>query len=150
MLFGNSEFGYYETICGGSGAGAEAPGADAVHTHMTNTRATDPEVLEQRYPVRILEFSIRRGSGGDGQHRGGNGVTRRLEFLADLNVSLLSQRRGRYPPYGLAGGQAGALGKNTLRRADGSAENLPGTVSLSVRPGDCLTIETPGGGGFGP
>lgn len=116
---------------------------------MTNTRATDPEMLEQRYPVRLWEFSIRRGTGGEGRHRGGHGAVRRMEFLAALDVSLLSQRRGPFPPYGLAGAQPGATGKNTLRRASGSVEILPGAVSLSVRPGDCLTIETPGGGGYG-
>ena len=114
LLFGDSTFGYYETICGGSGATLAADGADAVHTHMTNTRLTDPEVLEQRYPVRLVEFSIRRGSGGAGRHRGGNGVRRRIEFLRRLDVSILSQRRGPYPPYGLAGGEPGALGRNAL------------------------------------
>ena len=93
---------------------------------MTNTRATDPEVLERRWPVRLWEFSIRRGSGGAGRRRGGDGVVRRLEFLADLEVSILSQRRGPYPPYGLEGGQPGALGRNVLQRADGAVEVLPG------------------------
>ncbi len=151
LLFGDATFGYYETICGGSGATAEADGADAVHTHMTNTRLTDPEVLEARYPVRLLEFSIRRGSGGAGLQRGGDGVTRRLEFLRPLSLSILSQRRGPYPPFGLAGGQPGALGKNTLCRV-GSAqldENLAALVQTQVDPGDILTIQTPGGGGFG-
>jgi 5-oxoprolinase (ATP-hydrolysing) len=149
LLFGNAATGYYETICGGSGATAQADGADAVQCHMTNTRATDPEVLEQRYPVRLWEFSIRRGSGGAGQHRGGDGAIRRIEFLAELEVSLLTQRRGPYAPYGLDGGQPGALGRNILRRADGSTEVLPNAVCFTVRPGDTLTIETPGGGGFG-
>ncbi len=122
LLFGNGTSGYYETICGGAGATPEADGADAVHTHMTNTRATDPEVLEQRYPVRLWEFSIRRGSGGAGLRRGGDGAVRRIEFLADLKVSLLTQRRGPYAPYSLEGGQAGALGHNRSlrRRSDGS------------------------------
>ncbi len=149
LLFGSAATGYYETICGGSGATPEADGADAVHTHMTNTRTTDPEVLEQRYPVRLQEFSIRRGSGGAGRHRGGDGAIRRIEFLAEVEVSLLSQRRGPYAPYGLQGGQPGALGRNILRRADGSTEVLPGTVCFTARPGDSLTIHTPGGGGFG-
>jgi 5-oxoprolinase (ATP-hydrolysing) len=152
LLFGDATFGYYETICGGSGATADSDGADAVHTHMTNTRLTDPEVLEARYPVRLHEFSIRRGSGGAGKHRGGDGVTRRIEFLKPLTLSILSQRRGPYPPYGLAGGHPGALGKNTLQRVGQtflSAEQLPGLVQTEVQHGDILTIETPGGGGWG-
>ena len=149
LLFGNARFGYYETICGGAGATAQCDGADAIHTHMTNTRLTDPEVLEQRYPVRVREFSIRRGSGGAGKHRGGDGIVRRLEFLTELDVSILSQRRGPYPPYGVAGGEPGALGRNTLLRAGGSEEVLPGQIQFVAQPGDLLTIETPGGGGFG-
>ena len=149
FLFGDATFGYYETICGGAGATPDADGADAVHTHMTNTRLTDPEVIEQRYPVRVLEFSIRRGSGGAGRHRGGDGIIRRLEFQRELEASLLCQRRGPYPPYGLAGGLPGALGHNTLRRADGTEETLPGKVQFVAQPGDILTIETPGGGGYG-
>ncbi len=150
LTFGDGTFGYYETICGGSGATPEADGADAVHTHMTNTRLTDPEVIERRYPVRIHDFSIRRGSGGAGQHRGGDGITRRLEFLRPLRVSILSERRGPYAPFGLHGGEPGQLGRNTLQRA-GSTEviDLGGKVSLDVQAGDVLTIETPGGGGFG-
>ncbi|MGD9646983.1 MAG: hydantoinase B/oxoprolinase family protein [Pirellulales bacterium] len=149
LLFGDRSFGYYETICGGSGATANADGADAVHTHMTNTRLTDPEVLERRAPVRVLEFSIRRGSGGAGQRRGGCGVVRRIEFLRELDVSILSQRRGPYPPYGLAGGAPGALGRNVLQKSDGDEELLPNQAQLLARPGDVLVIETPGGGGFG-
>jgi 5-oxoprolinase (ATP-hydrolysing) len=149
VLFGDATFGYYETICGGAGATAEADGADAVHTHMTNTRLTDPEVIERRYPVRVLEFSIRRGSGGSGARRGGDGVVRRLEFLSDLALSILSQRRGPYPPYGMAGGAPGALGRNTLVRADGAVEVLPALAQAQVRAGDVLVIETPGGGGWG-
>jgi 5-oxoprolinase (ATP-hydrolysing) len=149
LLFGDATFGYYETICGGAGATGSGAGADAVHTHMTNTRLTDPEVLERRYPVRVREFSIRRGSGGRGQHPGGDGVVRAIEFLRPLDVSILSQRRGPYPPYGLAGGDVGALGRNTLTRADGSSEQLSGRAQFRVAAGDVLTIETPGGGGFG-
>jgi 5-oxoprolinase (ATP-hydrolysing) len=149
LMFGDATFGYYETICGGAGATADADGADAVHTHMTNTRLTDPEVLEQRYPVRVLEFSIRHGSGGAGARRGGGGALRRLKFLRDLEVSILSQRRGPYPPFGLAGGVAGALGQNTLVRADGSTEPLSSQVQCVAHPGDMLIVETPGGGGFG-
>jgi 5-oxoprolinase (ATP-hydrolysing) len=148
LTFGDAQFGYYETICGGSGATLEANGADAVHTHMTNTRLTDPEVLERRYPVRVHEFSIRRGSGGPGRHRGGDGVVRRLEFLRPLRVSILSERRGPYPPFGLQGGEPGALGRNTLRCAGSeTTEDLGGKVQIEVATGDVLTIETPGGGG---
>jgi len=149
LLFGDPTFGYYETICGGAGATPTADGADAVHTHMTNTRLTDPEVLEQRYPVRLREFAIRRGSGGRGTHRGGDGVVRKIEFLRQLNVSLLTQRRGPYPPYGLVGGEPGALGHNTLIRADGTIEELPAAAHFTAAAGDVLTIETPGGGGWG-
>jgi len=157
LTFGNESFGYYETICGGSGATPHSAGADAVHTHMTNTRLTDPEVIERRYPVRIHEFSIRRGSGGAGEHRGGDGIVRRIEFLSGLRVSLLTERRGPYAPFGLQGGQPGALGCNTLESAisrdakssERSATSLGGKASLEVHPGDILTIETPGGGGFG-
>jgi len=149
LTFGDATFGYYETICGGSGATAGADGADAVHTHMTNTRLTDPEVIERRYPVRVLEFAIRRGSGGAGRHRGGDGVVRRLQFLRSLEVSILSQRRGTYPPFGLSGGQPGVAGCNTLYRADGTVETLPGRTQFTAGPGDILLIETPGGGGFG-
>ncbi len=149
VLFGDSSFGYYETICGGSGATHESDGADAVHTHMTNTRLTDPEVLELRYPVRVREFSIRQGSGGSGKCSGGNGVVRKLEFLRPLQVSILSQRRGDYLPYGLTGGQAARRGENSLHRADGSEEVLGGAAHFNVEPGDVLIIKTPGGGGVG-
>jgi len=148
-LFGDESFGYYETVCGGSGATAQQPGTSAVHTHMTNTRITDPEVFEQRYPVRLLEFSIRKGSGGAGKHRGGDGVVRRIEFLKPLKLSLLTQRRGPYPPYGLQGGGAGSLGKNTLVKLDGTVQQLPAQTELNVEAGDQLKLETPGGGGFG-
>jgi 5-oxoprolinase (ATP-hydrolysing) len=149
VVLGDESFGYYETICGGSGATDAGPGASAVQVHMTNTRLTDPEILERRYPVRVREFSIRRGSGGAGQHRGGDGVVRRLEFLRPLTLSLLSQRRGPHAPYGMAGGEAGALGGNRLIRSDGTELPLAGIAQLEVTPGDILVIETPGGGGFG-
>jgi 5-oxoprolinase (ATP-hydrolysing) len=149
LSFGNQSFGYYETICGGAGATAMAPGADAVHTHMTNTRLTDPEVIEQRFPVRLWEFSIRSGSGGAGRCPGGNGVIRQLEFLETLEVSLLTNRRSDWPPYGLAGGQPGAIGRNILLRKDRPAELLSGQVQFTAEPGDRLVIETPGGGGYG-
>ncbi len=149
LLFGDGSFGYYETICGGAGATSRMPGADAVHTHMTNTRLTDPEVLERRYPVVLQEFRIRTGSGGAGELRGGHGVVRRMEFLRPLVVSLLTQRRGPYAPYGANGGQPGALGINSLQRANGETIELPGAAQLSVESGDVLTIQTPGGGGWG-
>ncbi|MEX0820178.1 MAG: hydantoinase B/oxoprolinase family protein, partial [Pirellulaceae bacterium] len=149
LLFGDQSFGYYETICGGAGATADFDGADAVHTHMTNTRLTDPEILEQRYPVRLREFSIRVDSGGVGEHKGGDGVIRRLEFLKPLEVSTICQRRAAWAPYGVAGGEPGKTGVNSLRRADGRHEALPGSSQLEVGIGDTLTIKTPGGGGFG-
>lgn len=150
LTFGDGTFGYYETICGGSGATPTAAGADAVHTHMTNTRLTDPEVIERRYPVRIHEFSIRRGSGGAGRHRGGDGIIRKIEFLKPLRVSILSERRGLYAPFGLAGGSDGALGHNSLQRhGESQTADLGGKVSIEVNIGDLLTIQTPGGGGYG-
>jgi 5-oxoprolinase (ATP-hydrolysing) len=148
LIFGDESFGYYETICGGAGATADAPGADAVHTHMTNTRLTDPEILERSFPVRLLEFSIRRCSGGAGHHRGGDGVIRRIEFLKPLVLSIVSQRRGPYAPYGLHGGNPGALGTNLIARNDGTVERLASSAQTTVQPGDVLTIETPGGGGW--
>jgi 5-oxoprolinase (ATP-hydrolysing) len=149
VVFGDRSFGYYETICGGSGATADAPGASAVQVHMTNTRLTDPEILERRYPVRVREFAVRRGSGGAGRQRGGDGTVRKLEFLRPLELSLLTERRGPHPPYGMAGGRPGAAGRNRLVRADGSMQELRGIAQLSVLPGDVLIVETPGGGGFG-
>ncbi|MCE5213377.1 MAG: hydantoinase B/oxoprolinase family protein [Methanobacterium sp.] len=139
---------YYETIGGGSGAGEDFPGASAVHTHMTNTRLTDPEVLEARYPIRINEFVIRRGSGGDGKYHGGDGIIREIEFLETLNVSLLTGRRN-YAPYGLFGGESGLKGHNILRRAGQESEELAWAAAFNVGKGDILIIETPGGGGFG-
>lgn len=149
LLMGNERFGYYETLCGGAGAGPTFHGADAVHTHMTNTRLTDPEVLEARYPVRLIRFEIRRKSGGIGKFQGGDGVIREFEFLEPLDVSILSQRRAG-SPYGMYGGGGGRPGRNTLRRKDATSDELlPGIVSLRVHPGDRLTLETPGGGGWG-
>ncbi len=149
LIFGNQRFGYYETICGGAGATPNAAGASAVHTHMTNTRLTDPEILERRYPVRLWEFSIRRGSGGAGKHPGGDGVVRRIEFLEPLDVSLVTSRRGPYPPYGLAGGGPGALGRNILTRSGGTPEELAALAQFQAQSGDQLILETPGGGGWG-
>lgn len=150
LTFGDGSFGYYETICGGSGATKDADGADAVHTHMTNTRLTDPEVIERRYPVRLHRFSVREDSGGAGRKRGGDGIVREIEFLKPLTVSLLTERRGEFAPFGLEGGESGAVGQNRMRRAGADVEELlPGKVQLDVKAGDVLTIETPGGGGFG-
>lgn len=149
LLFGDDAFGYYETICGGAGATARAPGADAVHTHMTNTRLTDPETLESRFPVRLRRFQIRDGSGGQGKNRGGHGVIREIEFLKPLQVSLLTQRRGTFAPYGIEGGTAGAVGRNYLLRQDAKEELTEGLAEISVQAGDAIRIETPGGGGWG-
>ena len=152
LLFGrggDAAFGYYETIGGGSGAGPAGPGASAVHVHMTNTRLTDPEILETRYPVRLREWSIRHGSGGAGQHRGGDGMVRELEFLAPLSVSLLTNRRTT-APYGAAGGSPGQPGRNLLRRSgETDFTDLPPAGTIEVHPGDILRLETPGGGGWG-
>ena len=148
FTFGNAEHQYYETIAGGSGAGADFDGTDAVQTHMTNSRLTDPEILEWRFPVRLEEFSIRSGSGGAGRHRGGNGVVRRVRFLEPMTAGILSNHR-RIAPFGLAGGMPGALGRNRVERADGSRTELAGTATVEMRCDDVFVIETPGGGGFG-
>jgi 5-oxoprolinase (ATP-hydrolysing) len=148
FTFGNGVHQYYETICGGSGAGPDFDGADAVHTHMTNTRLTDPEVLETRFPVLVEEFSIRQGSGGAGHHRGGDGAVRRIRFRENMTAAILSNRR-RTAPFGLNGGANGAAGKNSVVRADGSVELLSPTAATEMKQGDVFVIETPGGGGFG-
>jgi 5-oxoprolinase (ATP-hydrolysing) len=143
LSFGNEVFGYYETIAGGAGAGPGFFGASGVHTHMTNTRITDVELLERRFPVRVTEMNLRRGSGGRGEFAGGDGIRRGLEFLQPVEVSILSERRNR-APFGLMGGEPGACGKNSL-----NGRPLPGKAQLIARAGDTLLIETPGGGGFG-
>jgi 5-oxoprolinase (ATP-hydrolysing) len=148
LTFGDDNFGYYETIGGGAGAGPDFNGASAVQCHMTNTRITDPEILERRYPVILREFSIRQGSGGDGNTKGGDGIVRELEFLKDVTVSVLSERR-IFAPKGLAGGNDGARGVNSLRRVNGEVVDLGGKNSVQVSAGDVLRIETPGGGGYG-
>lgn len=148
VLMGNDTFGYYETIGGGSGATVFGAGADGVHTHMTNTRITDPEVLESRLPIRLVQFSIRRGSGGAGKHRGGDGLIREFEFLCPLTVSLITSRRTT-APYGAMGGGSGRSGLNVLVRDGEEPVELPPAVTIEVNVGDRLRIETPGGGGWG-
>ncbi len=148
LTCGNSDYQYYETICGGAGAGPGFHGASGVHTHMTNSRMTDPEVLEWRFPLRVEAFALRRGSGGNGQWRGGDGVTRRLRFLAPATLSILSDHR-RTPPHGLLGGEPGACGNNVVLRADGEVEALSGCDSREMAVDDVIVIETPGGGGYG-
>jgi len=148
LTFGDASFGYYETIAGGAGAGPTFDGAHAVHSHLTNTRITDVEVLESRHPIVLREFSIRRGSGGRGRHRGGDGIVRAIELRAPLQVAILSERRD-LAPFGLEGGEAGSPGRNRLVRADGSVEDLGGKARRDAFPGDVLIVETPGGGGFG-
>lgn len=143
VTFGNDTFGYYETIAGGAGAGPSFPGADCVHTHMTNTRITDPEVLESRFPVRLRQFARRPHSGGSGRYPGGMGCVREYEFLCPLSVTLIGERR-RTAPFGLEGGGPGAAGRHFL-----NGQSLPGRCEFSVRAGDVLRIETPGGGGYG-
>ena len=148
FTFGNERHQYYETICGGAGAGPGFDGASAVHTHMTNTRLTDPEVLEWRFPVLLERFAIRRGSGGVGKWRGGDGAVRRLRFREPMAAAILSSHR-RVAPHGLAGGASGTLGRNWIERAGGGREELGGTAVIAMRPGDVFVIETPGGGGYG-
>ncbi len=150
LLFGDATFGFYETICGGAGATEGWAGASGVHSHMTNTRLTDPEVLESRYPVRLKQFGLRRGSGGAGHWRGGDGVIREFEFLKPVQVSLLTSRRGRFAPYGAAGGHDGKVGRNLLiARSQPQEVQLPNCCQIQVQAGDCLRLETPGGGGYG-
>jgi 5-oxoprolinase (ATP-hydrolysing) len=140
---------YYETIAGGSGATGSCSGASAVQVHMTNTRITDPEVLEYRYPgVRLERFELRRESGGKGLFNGGDGVVRELKFLKPATVTIISERRN-YPPYGMAGGESGKKGKNVLIKSRGEISTVPHRVKLNVQKNDSIRVETPGGGGFG-
>ena len=148
FTFGNASHQYYETIAGGSGAGPDHNGTDAVQTHMTNSRLTDPEVLETRLPVRLDRFAIRRGSGGEGAHQGGNGVIRELTFLEPMRANILANRRS-VPPRGIMGGGDAQPGRNWVERTDGSREELTATASADMQSGDRFVIETPGGGGFG-
>jgi 5-oxoprolinase (ATP-hydrolysing) len=149
VTFGNDRHQYYETVASGSGAGPGFAGTDVVQTHMTNSRLTDPEVLEWRYPVRLESYEIRYGSGGAGRWPGGNGGRRRIRFLEPMTVTVLSGHR-RVPPYGMAGGEPGALGRNWVEHPDGSTTPMRGCDSVRVNPGDVFVIETPGGGGYGP
>jgi 5-oxoprolinase (ATP-hydrolysing) len=149
ITFGNDRYQHYETICGGAGAGHGFNGASAVHTHMTNSRLTDPEVLEASFPIVLEEFSIREGSGGAGHWHGGDGVRRRLRFREKMTLSLLANRHV-VPPFGLAGGSAGACGKAWIERHAGPVDQLKSRDGVTVLPGDVFVIETPGGGGFGP
>ncbi len=148
LLIGNADFQYYETICGGSGAGPSFPGAPAVHTHMTNTRITDPEILELRYPLRVEDFSIRQGSGGAGDNKGGDGAVRVLRALSPVTVSLVSSSR-RIAPFGLSGGTDGATGEQFVIRAGGRREAVAGVSAIELQAGDAIEIRTPGGGGWG-
>jgi len=148
FTFGNAQYQYYETIAGGSGAGPGFAGVGAVQTHMTNSRLTDPEVLEWRYPVRVDSHRIRAGSGGRGRWHGGDGAVRRIRFLEPMTASILSNNR-IHAPFGAAGGEPGALGRNTIERADGTIETLDHIARAQMAPGDVFVVETPGGGGYG-
>jgi 5-oxoprolinase (ATP-hydrolysing) len=148
FTFGDATRQYYETICGGAGAGPTFDGASVVQTHMTNSRLTDPEVLETRFPILVEQFSVRRGSGGLGKHRGGDGAIRRIRFRAPMTAAMLSNRRST-APFGLDGGSDGKAGVNWIERADGSITSLAATGKAEILPGDVFVIETPGGGGYG-
>jgi N-methylhydantoinase B len=147
FTFGNQKYQYYETICGGSGAGINFDGTDGVHTHMTNSLLTDPEVLETRYPVLVESFSLRSQSGGKGKYCGGDGVIRRMKFLEPMTANILSGHRV-VPPFGLNGAEAGKVGRNWVQRQNGTEEILGSTATVEMQPGDIFVIETPGGGGF--
>jgi 5-oxoprolinase (ATP-hydrolysing) len=148
FTFGSDRYQYYETICGGSGAGIDFNGTDAIQTHMTNSRLTDPEILEWRFPVLLEEFAIRANSGGNGRHQGGNGVTRRIKFLEPMTAAILSSSRV-IPPFGLNGGESGATGRNYIIRNNGKITDLPSTATVQMEVGDTFVIDTPGGGGYG-
>jgi 5-oxoprolinase (ATP-hydrolysing) len=148
FTFGDAAQQYYETIAGGSGAGRAHPGTAAVQTHMTNSRMTDPEVIEWRFPVLVEQHAIRAGSGGAGRQAGGDGAVRRIRFTRAMTANILANRR-RVPPFGLAGGAAGAVGRNWLDRAGGTIDHFGATHTTTMAPGDVFVIETPGGGGYG-
>lgn len=147
-VWGNEQRQNYETICGGTGAGPDFDGCSAIQTHMTNTRGTDPEVLEFRFPVRLEEYSIRRGSGGAGRHRGGDGITRRMRFLEEMTVTTLCSMR-RVAPFGVDGGSPGEVGREWIERADGTRVEHAGNDQNQVYPGDVFVMQTPSGGGYG-
>jgi 5-oxoprolinase (ATP-hydrolysing) len=149
FTFGDETYQYYETISGGAGAGPDFDGASVVQTHMTNSRLTDPEVLEWRFPVRLEAYRIRGGSGGAGRHRGGDGGERRVRFLKPMTAAMLANHR-RIPPFGVDGGLPGSLGRNWVERADGTREEFGATFEVQMREGDVFVVQTPGGGGFGP
>jgi 5-oxoprolinase (ATP-hydrolysing) len=153
FTFGNAKYQYYETISGGSGAGPDFDGASVVQTHMTNSRLTDPEVLEWRFPVRLESYAIRRGSGGAGRHRGGDGGVRRVRFLEPMTAVMLANHR-RVAPFGVAGGLPGAVGRNWVERLvrteKGAREEHGATFEVEMNAGDVFVVQTPGGGGFGP
>jgi len=148
VTFGNERYQYYETVSGGTGAGPGFDGCDTVQAHMTNSRLTDPEILEWRYPVRIDEHSIRHGSGGAGKWHGGNGATRRIRFLEPMTAAILAGHR-RVPNFGMAGGGPGGLGRTWIERRDGSRTDLAYSDETQVDLGDVFVLETPGGGGYG-
>jgi 5-oxoprolinase (ATP-hydrolysing) len=148
VMFGNERYSYYETICGGCGAGPDFNGASAVHHHMTNTRITDPEIMEHRYPVRLEKFEVRKGSGGAGQFRGGDGIIREITFLEEAELSILSQHRNERP-YGMNGGKEAQPGRQWIQRADGSKKELKGIDGSTIHKNDRFIIHTPGGGGYG-
>ncbi|WP_235602910.1 hydantoinase B/oxoprolinase family protein [Piscirickettsia litoralis] len=148
ISFGNDQYQYYETVCGGSGAGPLFHGTSAVHTHMTNSRMTDPEIFESRYPVRLNTFKVRQGSGGAGKYKGGDGIERSFTFLEAMNLSILSTRR-LVAPFGLSGGKDAKAGENSIIRANGGIEKVAGVQSLEVDPQDIFIMKTPGGGGYG-
>jgi 5-oxoprolinase (ATP-hydrolysing) len=148
LNFGNAQYQYYETICSGSPAGPGFPGTDAVHTHMTNTRLTDPEVLEFRFPVVLEDFHIRQNSGGHGRWNAGDGVVRTIRFLERMDCTILSGHR-RVRPFGLAGAGAGDVGKNFVRRNDGRIEPLAACAATVLGAGEAITIQTPTAGGYG-
>ena len=147
FVYGNEEYQNYETIGGGTGAGPDFCGASAVHSHMTNTRMTDPEVLETRFPVRVEEFAIRRGSGGPGRYAGGDGITRKLKFLESMTVTVLSSHR-KTAPAGAQGGDDGKTGYNSIERQNGSRDILEGNDASMMQKGDVFVMQTPGGGGY--
>jgi 5-oxoprolinase (ATP-hydrolysing) len=148
FIYGNATHQNYETICGGTGAGPDHPGTSAVHSHMTNTRMTDPEVVEWRFPVQVASFSIRHGSGGTGKFPGGDGVVRRIRFLEPMTATILSSHR-ETEPYGLAGGGPGKKGANSVEHPDGTITVLAGNDEVFLSPNDIFVIKTPGGGGYG-